>query len=266
MTASELFKQGQLPEAIQAQIGEVKANPGDHAKRLFLFELLAFAGDLDRARKQIDVIKYNELERDAAVAGYRRLLDAEQARHNLFVGGVAPRFFSDKVPRHAELRLQAVQALRDKRPDEAAELLRQAQDATPSVKGTLNGKPFEGLRDCDDLFGGVLEGMAQGQYFWVPLEEVESLALNPPRYPRDLIWFPARLELRQRGMGEVFLPALYPGAYQETDPELKLGRRTEFSETAPVLGKGARLFLAGDDPAPLLEWRELVIDEPTEGA
>src|SRR5437763_15211518 len=91
MTPTDLFKQGQLAEAIQAQIGEVKAQPGDHARRLFLFELFAFAGDLDRARKQIDAINYGEIERDAAVANYRRLLEAEQARRSLFTGGVKPR-------------------------------------------------------------------------------------------------------------------------------------------------------------------------------
>ena len=91
---------------------------------------------------------------------------------------------------------------------------------------------------------------------------VESLALNPPRYPRDLIWFPARLEMRHRGLGEVFLPVLYPNSYKDGDAQVKLGRVSDFSETEPVLGKGSRLFLAGDEPLPLLEWRELVIEEP----
>ena len=37
MNASELFKAGRLTEAIDAQIKEVKAQPGDQARRVFLF-------------------------------------------------------------------------------------------------------------------------------------------------------------------------------------------------------------------------------------
>ena len=91
MNATELYRQGSLAEAIQAQINEVKANPGDHAKRTFLFELLAFSGDLERARKQIDVIKYDQMEMNAAVGNYRKLLDAEEARRKLTRSRPAPR-------------------------------------------------------------------------------------------------------------------------------------------------------------------------------
>ena len=51
MNANELFQAGKLQEAIDTQIAQVKANPADQGKRLFLFELLAFAGELDRARR-----------------------------------------------------------------------------------------------------------------------------------------------------------------------------------------------------------------------
>jgi type VI secretion system protein ImpE len=265
-----MFKNGALQDAIQAQIAEVKASPGDQKKRTFLFELLAFAGDLDRARKQIDAIKFDELEMETAVANYRKLLDAEQARRKFFEDGVPPNFFGQK-PAHAELRVQAVQELRSGQRGEAARLLSEANASALPLKGTLNGKPYDGLRDADDLFGPVLEVFAQGRYIWVPLEQVESLALNPPRFPRDLIWFPARLELVQQGMGEVFLPVIYPDTYKETSDQLKLGRTYEFTETEPIRGKGSRIFLAGDDGVPLLEWRELVVFEPeqpaaTEGA
>jgi hypothetical protein len=46
ISASELFKQGRLKDAIDAQLQEVKAQPADHGERLFLFELASFAGDL----------------------------------------------------------------------------------------------------------------------------------------------------------------------------------------------------------------------------
>lgn len=260
MTATELFKAGKLQEAVAAQTQEVKAKPADQARRLFLFELLAFAGDLDRAEKQIDAINYGEMERDAAVQSYRNLLEAERARRNLFAQGIAPHFFGEQ-PEHARLRLEAVARLREKHPAEAAELLEKV-NASLATRGTLNGKPFAVLRDCDDLFAGILEVMAHGQYYWVPLEQVAGVAVNPPKFPRDLLWLPARLEMADAA-GDVFLPALYPGSHEHADESVKLGRMTDWrgGDGGPVLGAGLRTFLADDDAVPLPEWRQLVVGE-----
>ena len=123
MNAGELYKAGRLGEAIEAQVQEVRASPLDHSKRLFLFELLAFSGDLDRARRQIDVIKYDDNDLERAVAGYRKLLDSEQARRDLFTRGVAPGFFGEPSE-HLRLRLEAVNRLRENAPAEAARITR----------------------------------------------------------------------------------------------------------------------------------------------
>jgi hypothetical protein len=89
-SAGELFKQGRPKEAIDAQLQEVKAQPGNHGKRLFLFELASFAGDPERARRQIEAVQYPEPELQMAVQGYRKLLDAEDRRRRLFRDGLAP--------------------------------------------------------------------------------------------------------------------------------------------------------------------------------
>src|ERR1700730_12245536 len=104
MNADEEFRQGRLSPAIEAQTQAVKASPADQGKRLFLFELLAFGGDLDRARKQIDAIKYDEPKLEMAVVGYRKLVSAEQARRDFFRDGVKPKFFGEP-PEHVRLRL-----------------------------------------------------------------------------------------------------------------------------------------------------------------
>jgi type VI secretion system protein ImpE len=259
MNASELLQAGKLQEAIEAQLKEVKARPADHGKRLFLFELLSFAGDLDRARRQIDAVKYDDLERDAAVLAYRKLLDSEQARRRLFSEGLQPQFLAEP-PEHVRLRLDAVNRLREKRFAEAAAVLAKASEAAPAVHGQLNDKPFTSLRDCDDLFGGVLEVMSQGNYYWLPFEQINVLAMNAPKFPRDLLWVPARLEVRDGPSGDVFLPALYPGSHTHADDQVKLGRMTDWKsdEAGPVLGVGLRMFLVDDEAVSLPEWRELV--------
>jgi type VI secretion system protein ImpE len=258
VTANDLFKAGKLKEAIDAQLAEVKAKPADHGRRLFLFELAAFAGDLERARKQIDAVEYPEPELAATLANYRKLIDAETLRRRLFADGVAPGFLAD-APDHAKLRLEAVNRLREGNQAEAAALLTRANAEAPGVKGTLNGKAFDGLRDADDLLGPVLEVLAQGRYFWIPVEQVEALALNPPKFARDLLWMPARLMMREGEQGEVFLPTLYPNSHAHPDEAVKLGRSTDWkqAEGGPVLGAGLKTFLIGDDPSTVLDWRQL---------
>jgi type VI secretion system protein ImpE len=262
MTPTELFKAGHLQQAIDAQIQEVKASPGDQGKRLFLFELLTFAGDLDRAMRQINAVTYGQLELDVAVHNYGNLLNAENSRRKLFREGVRPNFLME-APDHVKLRLDAVDRLRDNQPAEATALLAKAHEATPAVAGRLNDKPFKALRDCDDLFAGVLEVMAKGKYFWVPLDQVVTLGLNAPRFPRDLIWVPAHLEMGGEGAtGEVWLPALYPMTHEHADDQVRLGRSTDWvqADGGPVLGRGVRTFLVDDDAVGLLEWREVEID------
>ena len=194
MTASELFKAGQLQAAIDAQIQEVKKNPADPAKRIFLFELASFAGDLDRAKRQIEAVNYEQIEKQVVVLDYKKMIDSETIRRTVFREGKLPHFLSPPTE-HAQLRIQAVKALQEKKPAEALDLLNKANEQVPPLKGTLNGKAFQALRDCDDLFGGILEVMAQGMYSWVPLEQIDSLAMSVPKQPRDLLWFPARSQL-----------------------------------------------------------------------
>lgn len=258
MTANELYKAGKLKEATEAQIQTVKHNPADHGQRLFLFELAAFAGDLDRAQRQIDAVKYDEINLQMAVANYRKLIDSERKRRQLFSDGLKPKFLVEP-PEHVQQRLDAINALRDNQPAEAAKLLESANSASESVPCLLNGKPVKGLRDGDDVFGSVLEGMAHGEYFWIPIEQISALAMNPPKFVRDLIWFPARLEIEHAESGEIFLPALYPDSFAHEDDAIKLGRSTDWQEieNGPIRGVGLRTFLVGEDALSLLEWREL---------
>jgi type VI secretion system protein ImpE len=257
MNASELYKAGRLQEAVDAQIQEVRENPTDQGKRLFLFELLAFSGEIERARRQIEAINYGDPELDIATMTYRKLLDSETARRELFSQGLSPGFFGDPSE-HLRLRLAAVNRLRENKPDEAAETLVRALEATPSVRGTLNGQPFQSLRDEDDLFAGVLEVMAHGRYFWAGLEQIRLLAIKPPRFPRDLLYIPVHVELDEEE-GDVFIPALYPGSHEHKDERVKLGRMTDWSPVGEsfALAVGLHTFVRDDEPVSILEWREL---------
>jgi type VI secretion system protein ImpE len=258
MDAGQLFKNGQLAEAIDAQLALVKSKPTDHGQRMFLFELLVFAGDLDRAERQINAVQYSELELDAAVMEYRKNLAAERLRRQVFAGKAQPEFLGP-VTEPVRLRLLGLVKLAAGAPTEAAAAFQQANEQIPPIHGTLNDKPFDSLRDGDDCLGSVLEVFAQGKYFWVPLEEVGSVAMNAPRFPRDLMWIPAHLELQKGDAGAVFLPALYAGTEQATDVQLKLGRMTEWRGDTLVRGVGMKEFFVGSEPTSILDWRNLVV-------
>ncbi|MBI2804906.1 MAG: SciE type virulence protein [Planctomycetes bacterium] len=256
MDANQLYKAGKLAEAIDAQIAVVKAKPIDQGARLFLFELFAFSGDLDRAQKQIDAMQADQPEIATALLDYRKILAAERSRREVFGNKVQPEFLMEP-PEHVRDRLLGLLKLADNAPAEAQAAFAKANDALPELKGTLDGKPFDSLRDGDDCLGSVLEVFSQGRYFWVPFEQIQMLTMNAPRFPRDLLWIPAHLEMRQGDAGSVFLPALYPGTEKETDTQLKLGRLTDWRGDSPVRGVGVKIFFVGDEEMSLLDWRKL---------
>lgn len=261
MDASLLYKAGKLKDAIDAQIQAVKAHPTDEKKRMFLFELCLFAGDLERASRQIDAIAQGDQQVMLAAAANKRLLEGEIARRKLFKEGVEPSFLADP-PEHARMRLQALAHLRAGRSGEARRMLDNAASVSPSVKGRRAGVAFENFRDADDLFGGILEVLAQGKYFWVPLEHVELLSVHKPARPRDLYWLPAQLSIGDK-VGDVHLPAIYPGSNEHENDLIKFGRMTDWSLTdeGPVLGVGLRTFLIGEEAVPIMDCVDIEIGE-----
>jgi type VI secretion system protein ImpE len=261
MKAGDLFKVGKLQEAIDLQIREVKANPGDPNRRLFLFELIAFTGDLDKARKQLEAISYGQLELDTVVGVYGKVLEAEETRRRFVREGVPPQFFAEP-PEYVRWQLEATQHLREKRVPQAAELLIKALAASPTLNGKWNDKPFNSLRDGDDLFAAVLEVFGNGKYWWVPLEQIQTVTMNPPKYPRDLLWVPAWLEPKDYAPVKVFLPVLYPASYESNDNEVKMGRLTQWQDLGdgPVLGVGQHSYFFEEQEVGLLDWRELIFD------
>jgi type VI secretion system protein ImpE len=246
MTATELFCAGRLRDAIEIQIGKVKAAPTDQPARLFLFELFALAGELDRARRQLDLLRYDNPQHVAAVEQFRHALDAEVRRRAVFAGTEQPKCLG-VAPDHLRLRLEALRDLAQGDHAEARKRLDAANADVPAVSGTLNGNSFAGLYDADERFGTVLEFFGPGGgYSWVPIEHIESLTLNVPQAPRDILWRPAHLSLIDGPEGDVLLPGLYPGTHEYADDEVRLGRATEWigDDSGVTRGVGGRVFLS----------------------
>jgi type VI secretion system protein ImpE len=229
-SARQLLADGHLEAAIEALGIELRHHPDDAQRRVFLFELLVFAGQYDRARKQLDVLATKGTQTEAGTLVYRAALEAERVREHMFDTGDYP----------------------------------SAPALTP-VRGTLNGHPFSSLTDADPRLGARLEVIAGGRYLWLPFAHLATLHLDPPTRLRDLRWAPARLatgpSVRDMELGEVLLPALTPAAYRDEEDAVRLGRatawvRTERGEEVPI---GGKLWLVDGEELPLLEVRDLVI-------
>lgn len=229
-TARELYAAGRLDSAIETLGAELRSNPADAQRRTFLFELLSFAGQYDRATKQLDVLARGGTDAEVAVLPYRAAIQAEQIREHMFATGDFP---TGAVP--------------------------------APVAGTLNGREFLSIEDADPRIGARLEVMAGGRYLWIPFAYLATVTMEAPRMLRDLRWAPARVttsaSVREMELGEVLLPVVSPSVWRQEDPELRLGRAADWEELgdgsfAPI---GQKLLLVDGETIPLLEVRELVI-------
>lgn len=254
--AEELLKEGRLAEAIEAVTREVKARPSDETRRMFLFELLLFAGQWERAQKQLDAVAGLDAQSEAGAQVYRNNLGAMRGRERLWTEGVAPHFVSEPPP-EVTLHLAAIDEWRAGRPEEARRLLAEAAELRQPLAGRANGREFTDWRDADDAVAPVLELIISDKYTWLPFSQVSRVEFETPRRLRDLVWCPARVLTRTGVAGELFVPALYEGTSRHDDEKVRLGRMTVWEDEgegdAPPRAFGLRLFLAGDDELTLFE-------------
>jgi type VI secretion system protein ImpE len=255
--AKELFDAGNLREAIEELTREVKAKPTDVSRRTFLFELLSFAGEYERAEKQLDVIGAQSATAEIGVQVYRNNIKAERARRRLFSDGLRPHFLTDP-PAYVRLYLDAINLIRGGQFAEARELLDRADEERPAFNGKFNGESFSNFRDADELVGPVLELIVQDNYTWLPFEQIQKIEVRPPAQLRDLIWIMARIE-SESITGEAFIPVLYSGSSEHADDRVKLGRMTDWRQLSDDLATavGLRLLMVDGEDRALLDARTI---------
>lgn len=260
-TAAALFHAGRLDEAVAVAQAALRKAPTDINARVLLGELLAFTGNLERADVVLDAASAIDPSTALVVAEFRQLIRADMARRQLFRDGRVPEFLSDPTETQ-RLQLAALVALRAGDLAEATRQTEAAEAARPRASGKHGDAAFDDMRDADDLLAGSFEVLTTtGKYFWIPTERVQTLEFHPPKRPRDLLWRRASMSVAQGPDGEVYLPVVYATDDAMTDA-LRLGRETDWREAegAPVRGVGQRLFIVGDDAAPMMELGNLRFD------
>src|SRR5437762_1811758 len=212
--AKALFEAGRLTDAITELNQAVKAHPADASLRVFLFELLSFQGDLERAGKQLEVLgtQAGDVGIELAIQVYRGLLAAEATRRAVFHGDALPKFITP--PRaHVERYLLLVKKLASISEAELGELLEQAEEESPAIGGERGDQPFSSFRDADDRVAAVLEVFHEGEYLWVPFDQIRQLDITAPKKLRELMWVQARLETDGQPPGDVFIPTRYADSH-----------------------------------------------------
>ena len=94
---------GNLGGAIEAAIQMVKSRPTDAQARTFLFELSLFAGDLERAERQLEAIGHQDVNAMIGAKIYQQCVEAERKRAR-FAMAQAPRGLRVVAGRRAMLR------------------------------------------------------------------------------------------------------------------------------------------------------------------
>ncbi len=228
VSVSALFQAGRLADTIEVLGADLRNDPTDVRKRTFLFEMLCFAGEYDRADKHLELLAGVSKEAGLGAWLYRAALHAERLRQGMFREGGVPRVHEG-----------------------------------PPVPARVNGTPISDVRDADPRVGARLEVFAAGQYMLIPFEHLASVVLEAPRRLRDTLWAPARVlpapSFKGGELGEVLIPALAPLSWQHPDDAVRLGRATEWEEgdggeLHPV---GQKLLLAGEEEIPFLELRTI---------
>jgi type VI secretion system protein ImpE len=257
--ALSALKAGQLDQALQLLQQDVRKQPADPKLRIFLFQVLAVLGQWDRALTQLGVIA--ELDDGALhmVHAYRETVRCERWREEVFGGTRAPLLFGTPEAWMAQL----VEALgRDA--DAAAALRAAAFEQAPAISGAIDGVPFAWLADADPRIGPMIELIANGNYYWVPMQHIAALHTEAPCDLRDQVWLPATLSLTNGGELLGFIPSRYPGTLASGKDALLLARATDWVELgASQFGLGQRVFATDSADYALLDTRAIVFDHPS---
>ncbi|HWV47040.1 MAG TPA: type VI secretion system accessory protein TagJ [Nitrospira sp.] len=262
--AKELVQGGLLHAAIESVTQAVKGDPVNGMLRTVLFELLCFAGDWDRAEKQLDVIGHQDAKTEIGVLTYRQLIAGEKARRRVFEQGVQPHFFQEP-PSYIDRQLRALMERQQGLSEAAAKTLDEAMVQWPRLGGRINGRRFDEFRDADDTLGPVLEVLARDQYAWLPFEQISRVEFQAPKRLRDALWVEARIEMKGHKLAQVFVPALYVQSSEQPDERLKLGRMTNWLALGNdrFQGIGQRMFWVDSSEESILGLRNIHIESNT---
>ncbi len=263
MNAKDYFKSGRLSDAREQLIKEVKSSPTDLDKRTFLFQILAFCGEWNKAERHLDLIAAQDPERETGVQVYKNLIQGEKERMEVFNGNSRPSFLPS-VPSYTDIYYDAMGKLAENKIDEAKELFDQPEEQRPVVAGTINGKSFTGFGDTDTSVSFFIEAIAHERYVCIPVESIGELTISSPETLFDLIWISANIITHHGLTMNCFLPVSYTGSFLHDDDRVRLGKMTDWASLGGPYSKGSgqHVFQIGEEEIPILEIGKVIFNNP----
>ncbi len=258
--AKALYDAGRLSDALKQLKQEVKNHPEDPGRRSFLFCLFCFEGDYARAGQQLDILALQSASAEAGAQAYHNVLSAERRRQEVLLENRYPEFLLEP-PAYTYSYIEALKAFAAGETGKVLALLREFASRRPlPIVGKIDGNAFEDFSECNDLIAPFLEMFIYDRYVWLPFEQLKRVQIESPGKIRDLLWIPARVELRDGQFSGGFIPIRYVHSEKHSNELVKLGRMTEWeslNDDEFVGAAGQRMFRAGEMEKAVLETREI---------
>ena len=273
MSAVSSLRQGDLDASLRELQDDIRREPTDARHRVFLFQLLSVMGQWDRALTQLNVARDLDPATLLMAQTYQELLRCEVFRGDVFAGKRSPLVFGEPEPWVAKAieshRLSirgtaaAASSLRDEAWEEAP--ASEGRITTETEAGDAEETEFHWIADSDTRLGPIVEAIVDGRYFWVPFQCIQEITIDPPTDLRDAVWTPARFTWSNQGQAAGMIPTRYPGSESHEDADLRLARKTEWTEAEAgvVKGFGQRVLATDVGDFALMNIRTISLHPPT---
>lgn len=262
MLAENMVREGKLQDALKNLQEEVRKQPENGRYRAFLFQLLAVLGQWERSLTQLNVVSDLDPKSWPMLHIYSEAIRCEALRKEIFAGRQKPMLLGEP-PEWIAMALESMRLMGEGRFDLALSMRDDAFDLAPASPGTINGQPFEWIADADSSMGPVIEVILNGNYYWVPFQQIREIKLIEPTDLRDLVWMPGEFTWTNGGQAHALIPVRYCGSELSNDPLIQLGRKTDWKELSNGVhqGLGQRMFVTDQDEYPLLEVRQISFND-----
>lgn len=248
-SADELLSSGDLPGARAALVEIVRSKPSDAPARMFLFQLLAMAGEWDKAQTQVQALAQISPEAAMLAVAYGQAIEAEKQRRAVFAGHARVALLAEADGWAARLP-EAIELIAQGRNDEGIALRDEVFDQAPETPGSFNDIEFDWIGDADGRFGPTFEAVIAGRYGLVPFSAVERIKSEGPIDLRDCVWYPVQIAYKIGQSVAALLPARYPGSEHSADTAVQMARATHWEPTAwgeAGLGQHLLTLSSGED-------------------
>ncbi len=248
--ADARWREGDIDGARAALVARVKAAPADVPTRMFLFQLMALAGDWDKARLQLETLARLSPASQMLAVAYGQAIDAERQRAAAMAGEVEVPVLARVGDWINDLAAALGHAARGEA-DAAAARREAALDAAPDTAGSIEiageaeAIAFDWIADTDARFGPAAEAIIGGRWGLLPFDAVEQLTSAGAADLRDTIWFPAEIRLRAGGSVAALLPARYPGSHAAAEIGHIMGTRTDWDARGHGIGQHVLMTSGG---------------------